>query len=180
MPERDEKKSYVPLTPVQRERVRAHISGELGEGEVQVPLLRNNRHFGARVGVKTDRSGNQISGIRVNNLGDHNAVLRWEAFEAVLELLNQEDRDFLPGTAKGGPLGSDVCPLDSVEGYVARTVYGKQEGDHCFRRIAPLRGILLFCGLISRNDGQGGQGGLQLTELAKELLKGGVENAGTR
>ncbi len=90
-------------------------------------------------------------------LANQNPFLCWEAFEAALELLNQEDRDFLPGIAQGGPLGSGACPLDSVEGYVARTVYGKQGRESCFMRIVPLRGILLFCGLISRKSGRGGR-----------------------
>lgn len=44
-------------------------------------------------------------------------------------------------------LGEAGLPLDSIEGHIARVVYGKQGGDSVFRFITPIACLLIWAGL---------------------------------
>ena len=44
-------------------------------------------------------------------------------------------------------LGDEDLPLESIEGHVAREVYGKEIGVAISRRISPISAILVLTGL---------------------------------
>ncbi|HHX50052.1 MAG TPA: DUF2089 family protein [Clostridia bacterium] len=59
--------------------------------------------------------------------------LTWQAFEAAVEVVVQNDGKAVKGKARSGArLGSDDLPLNSVEGYIAHKVHGARLGDTAF------------------------------------------------
>lgn len=51
-------------------------------------------------------------------------------------------------------LGEGKLPLDSIEGYIAKEVYGKKIGDSVFRRITPIVNILIWADLCENGRGE--------------------------
>lgn len=85
---------------------------------------------------------NVLTGVTVTNLGKQ-PFLPMLVFEATIELLlHAPDHKAIKGSARKGKLGFDFLPMDSVEGHVAFTIYGKQIDDSVFQRITPISRIL--------------------------------------
>jgi hypothetical protein len=106
-------------------------------GRVMVIPMQNEGTFSA---VMVD------GGVVVSSLGSQ-PFLPWEAFTETVSLLIREGGSVQKGSAKGNRLGSDALPLRSVEGHIAHTVYGKQEGDVVFPRAAAIADILAWSGI---------------------------------
>ncbi|MTK07011.1 MAG: hypothetical protein F8N38_08010 [Hungatella sp.] len=113
-------------------------------GEVEIRLLKGNRSFIVRL---TD------GGVLVNNLAN-DPYLSWEVFEKAIELLEQEGGNALKGNAMGCKLGDEGLPFNSIEGYIAKEVYGKKVGDSVFRRISPIVNILIWSELCQNGVGK--------------------------
>jgi len=92
-------------------------------------------------------------GICVDNLGA-SPLLHWAAFGEAVKLLCESSGCATRGNGTAGRLGSDVCPLNSVEGHVANRVYGKTTGDAVFRRISAIAAILIDAGICDQHDGK--------------------------
>jgi hypothetical protein len=113
-------------------------------GPAKVPLLRGKNAFTAEL---------TEGGITVSNLPSQ-PFLPWAAFqEAVCALIRQGGRA-KRGNAMHAKLGELELPLDSVEGHVALTVYGKRPGDSVFRRITPIACILIWSGICKAAPGE--------------------------
>jgi hypothetical protein len=94
-----------------------------------------------------------LTGVNVSNLGT-SPFLPLAVFESTISLLlEKEDQKAIKGSARGDRLGSEILPLDSVEGHIARTVYGKNLGESCFQRIVPVTYILQEAGVIINGRG---------------------------
>ena len=52
-----------------------------------------------------------------------------------------------------GKLGDSKLPIDSVEGYIASKLYGKEPGETVFRRISAISGILMWAGICINEPG---------------------------
>ncbi|MEE4243962.1 MAG: hypothetical protein V2I33_01045 [Kangiellaceae bacterium] len=91
-------------------------------------------------------------GISVDCLGD-SPFLPWAVFWQAVDIIIKEGGEAKPGKAigKGIKLGSDELPANSIEGYVAMTVYGKEEGISVFRRISPITHLLIQSGICEKN-----------------------------
>jgi hypothetical protein len=87
-------------------------------------------------------------GIMVDNLGSR-PLLPWKVFEEVVDLLTRNGGRAANGNAISYKLGDEGLSLESVEGHVAQWVYGKRVGDSVFRRIFPIRAILVWAGLCN-------------------------------
>lgn len=94
-----------------------------------------------------------LIGVNVTNL-DNQPFLPLSVFSATIELLLQQ-KDFraAKGYAQAGRLGSNSNPLDSVEGYVAHSVYGVNVGTYAFRRITPISRILEAADICDNEGG---------------------------
>jgi len=92
-------------------------------------------------------------GIDVSNLGNQ-PFLPWEVFTETVSLLIRQGGSADKGNAMGYRLGSEELPMDSVEGHVAHTVYGKQKGESVFRRITPIANILVWSGICINEPGR--------------------------
>lgn len=122
------------------------------DGLAVIPLMKSDKTFTA---TYTDE------GIQVSNLRNQ-SLLSWEVFYKTIELLNQNGGKAIKGDAMNGRLGDSKLPIDSIEGYIAYKVYGKEIGDSVFRRISPISDILIWSGicendrgLLKLNKGQG-------------------------
>ena len=113
-------------------------------GVVEIGLLKGNRSFIVRL---TD------GGVMVNNLANA-PYLSWEVFEKAVELLEQEGGEALKGNAMGCKLGDRGLPFNSIEGYIAKEIYGKKAGDSVFRRISPIVNILVWSELCENGVGK--------------------------
>jgi hypothetical protein len=82
-------------------------------------------------------------GIMVDNLGFY-PMLPWEVFVEAVNFLKRKSGRAEKGDLYSIKLGDDAIPLDSIEGHVAQTVYGKKKGDVILRRIEPLSSILVW------------------------------------
>jgi hypothetical protein len=92
-------------------------------------------------------------GVCVDNLGN-SPLLHWAAFGETVQLLCESSGCAKRGSGSAGRLGSDACPLDSVEGHVANRVYGKTIGAAVFRRISAIAAILIDAGICDQRDGK--------------------------
>lgn len=111
--------------------------------QVKIPLQKG-RSFKA---MMTDE------GIMVSNLGNQ-PLLPWIVFEEVIDLLVRMGGCAQNGNAMTCKLGDEGLPLESIEGYVAHEVYGKEIGISITRRISPISAILVWAGLCETNPGE--------------------------
>lgn len=117
---------------------------EKNEGKAEVSLLKANRSFHVEL-----TSG----GVFVDNL-KNKPFLEWKVFNKAIELLEQEGGNALKGDAMESKLGEAGLPFKSIEGYVAKEVYGKKTGDSVFRRISPIVNILIWVGVCENARGK--------------------------
>ncbi|NPV89943.1 MAG: hypothetical protein HPY50_04105 [Firmicutes bacterium] len=92
-------------------------------------------------------------GIYVSNLKSM-PFLPWAVFTEAISLLKRKGGRAQKGNAMVNKLGEDGLSLDSVEGYIANNVYGKQVGETVFRRITPIACILVWAGICSNEPGK--------------------------
>lgn len=93
------------------------------------------------------------NGIFVDNLAD-NPFLPWAVFQEAVCIMIQNDGIADRGNAMGPRLGEPRLPMDSIEGHVARVIYGKSAGDSVFRRITPIACILIWAGVCEAAPNQ--------------------------
>ncbi len=79
--------------------------------------------------------------------------LTWEVFDAAVELLINNNGMALKGNARGGRLGSAKLPLDSLEGYIAYKVHGKEIGESVFSPGFAIAAILDWSGICNNRRG---------------------------
>ncbi len=109
----------------------------------------------AKIHLHKERSFKAVlkkEGIWVDNLGTQH-ILPWMVFEETIHILRRQGGRAQRGDAMGCKLGDPGLPLDSIEGHIAKTVYGKQIGDSVFRRISPVAAILIWAGLCDSAPG---------------------------
>lgn len=87
-------------------------------------------------------------GVECSNLGAY-PLLTWRVFSETVSLLVSQNGRAAKGDAMTARLGEPPLPLDSVEGHIAATIYGKQVGDSVFRRIVPISAILVWAGICA-------------------------------
>lgn len=75
------------------------------------------------------------------------------AFDAIECLLEETQGQALRGSAMNSRLGTAELPLESVEGWVAHQVFGRQKGDTVFRRITPMACLLVWAGVCVHGRG---------------------------
>ncbi|BFK82140.1 hypothetical protein I3900191A7_22850 [Clostridium baratii] len=80
-------------------------------------------------------------------------TMRWEVFDAVIELLNKSGGKALKGNARSGKLGNPKFTIDTVEGYIAFKAYGKQEGESSFGPGFVIYAILEWAGICENGRG---------------------------
>jgi len=103
--------------------------------------------------VEIETLNNSVIGVNVNTLGA-SRFLSLEVFVATISLLSANiDHQAIKGNAMNGHLGDELLPFNSVEGHVAKVVYGYQKGDIVFRRITPISKILEISGVCSNGRG---------------------------
>ena len=113
-------------------------------GRVMIIPMQNEDTFSA---VMVD------GGVIVSNLGNQ-PFLPWEVFTETVSLLIREGGSADKGNVMGHRFGSDELPVNSVEGHVARAVFGKRNGDSVFRRISPIANILVWSGICVNEPGK--------------------------
>jgi len=90
--------------------------------------------------------------VRVSNLGGSpNIPLR--VFDEIETLLKKQQGKALRGDAMNCRLDTAGLSLDSVEGWVAHQVFGRQKGDTVFRRITPMACLLVWAGVCVHGRG---------------------------
>lgn len=114
------------------------------DGRVEINLLKANRTLHVEL---------SNGGLLVDNLGNE-SFLEWKVFEKTVELLEKEGGIALKGDAMGSKLGEGKLPFNSIEGYIAKEVYGKKAGDSVFRRITPIVNILIWAGVCKNGKGK--------------------------
>lgn len=104
-----------------------------------------------------------VAGVDVSNLGA-SKFIPIDAFVAIISLLElSPDKRAINGNAVGPRLGEPELPFYSVEGHVAKIVYGRLKGDSVFKRITPISKILEWAG-ICEIVGRGATKGLRLID----------------
>src|SRR6202008_862008 len=89
------------------------------DGRAMIPLLGVHPPFEARL---------IEGGITVSNLNGQD-FLAWPVFQEAIKVLIRNGGRAQKGNAMAAHLGEPELSLDSVEGHIARTVYGKNRGD---------------------------------------------------
>lgn len=116
----------------------------ISKGLSVIPLPR-----GGQFQIYYETFGN---GIIASNLPS-NHVLTWSAFDAAIEVLQNNNGKALKGQAMKSRLGGSNLTLDTVEGYVASKAYGVQRGESVIRSISALSAILEWCGICKNGYG---------------------------
>ncbi|KAI3349981.1 hypothetical protein EXM65_03055 [Clostridium botulinum] len=109
----------------------------------KIPLIKGNRFFNATM---------KDEGIYVNNLNTQ-PFLPWDVFVEAIKLITIKGGKAFKGNAMNSKLGKDKLPLDSIEGHIACSIYGKKVNDSVFRRISPIAGILVWASLCRNEPG---------------------------
>jgi hypothetical protein len=91
---------------------------------------------------------------RQRRVGLLEPLLPWAVFEEVVALLGRKGGRARRGDAMNCRLGDDALSLDSVEGHIAATVYGRRKGDSVFRRITPVAAVLIWAGVCRHSPGE--------------------------
>lgn len=124
-----------------------HKFAEVG-GSTSIKMLRRNK-----AGKDFFQATLCEEGIIVDNLGQ-SPLLVWKVFEKAIELLEMNDGFVLKGngmsqkTPEEGDLNSTT-----LEAYIAKEVYGIEEGKFTFRRITPIVNILIWSGICENIRG---------------------------
>lgn len=92
-------------------------------------------------------------GISVDDLGGQ-PMLHWNVFEEAINIIKQNGGYAAKGDAMNCKLGDKGLPLDSIEGHIAHTVYGKQVGETVFRRVSPVAAILVWAEICKHAPGE--------------------------
>jgi hypothetical protein len=146
-----EKKSFEPDLRFETETIHQKVSFKEtiikafrgSKDWIDIPL-QNGKMFQARL---------IADGIEVSNLGA-SPILDWKVFKEIETLFYEKGKSVLKGDAMSSKLGESMLPIDSVEGWVAYKIYGKQIGDTVFRRISPIVGILIWVGICKKKRGR--------------------------
>jgi len=94
--------------------------------------------------------------------------LKWEAFDAAVEVVVNKGGKAAKGKARSGAkLGSDDLPLDSVEGYIAHKVHGVKEGETAFGPGFVICAVLDWAD-ICKNE----RGNLTINPVFQKLMNG--------
>ena len=102
------------------------------------------------------------SGICFKNVKGQEKTIPWTAFFATVDILKEKDGKAIKGDATKAKLGGKELPLDSVEGYVASTVYGKKRRQTVEKNVSEIAALLDWVD-ISKN----GRGYLEFKENFK-------------
>ena len=132
-----------------------HVNNPRGAAERAIRLQfakHGNRADIPLMTAKTFKAVPVVGGVEVDNLGK-DSFLSWQVFEEVLHLLKREGGKASRGDAMGFRLGEPGLPLNSVEGHIATTIFGKVPGDTVFRRISPVAAIMVWAGLCKPGRG---------------------------
>jgi hypothetical protein len=120
------------------------------DGSTEIPMLIGDNPITVTP-VRT--ADNYVIGVNVDNLGNQ-PFLSIDVFVAVISLLNlSPNRMATKGSAMNGTLGSNSLSVDSVEGHVAKVVYGIENGQWAFQRICPIVNILIAAGVCENVPG---------------------------
>lgn len=107
-------------------------------------MMAGRRSFQARIAEE---------GVYVSNL-DSKPFLPWKVFTEAVSLIEKKGGRAMNGNAINFKLGQIGLPVDSVEGHIARTVYGKEIGESVSRRITPVAAILIWAGVCRHEPGE--------------------------
>lgn len=94
-----------------------------------------------------------VLGVNVNTLGNQ-PFLSIDVFVSTISLLSTNiGHKAIKGNAMKGTLGDVFLPFNSIEGHVAKVVYGNLSGSTVFRRITPISKILEIAGVCLNGRG---------------------------
>lgn len=89
------------------------------------------------------------SGICFKTSKGETTLLPWDVFFATVDILKQNDGKAVKGDATKGTLGTKALPLDSVEGYVAQTVFGKKKKQSVEKNITKISTLLKWADIVN-------------------------------
>ncbi len=89
----------------------------------------------------------------VSNLAGQ-PLLPWAVFDEAVAVLERNGGRASRGDAMNCRPGDEGLPLDSVEGHIAASIYGRRVGDSVFRRITPVACILVWAGICAHRPGE--------------------------
>jgi hypothetical protein len=79
--------------------------------------------------------------------------LTWEVFVAAYNIAIAEDGELYKGYARAGKLGSEKLPINSLEGFIAHSVHGVEEGESAFSPGFIIAAILDWAGIFVNKRG---------------------------
>lgn len=121
--------------------------GSIPEDGIRIPMQ------GGEFIAKPILKCGSLIGVNVSNLGEY-PFLPLDVFVTVLSLLEiSEQNRAKKGDAMNSKLGDAALGINTVEGLVAKVVYGKNLGDSVFRRITPISRILQWADICESRDG---------------------------
>ncbi|MBE5821277.1 MAG: hypothetical protein E7311_01640 [Clostridiales bacterium] len=138
-------KKYVPIHNWDNE-IASTIKGKLNEAGGEAIIKNGTSNF--KIGYAEDESG-----ISFATPKGEEKVLPWNAFFATVDILKENEGKAIKGDATKGKLGCKELPLDSVEGYVAATVYGKKKRQTVEKNVSQIGALLEWTDIAKNGRG---------------------------
>ena len=138
-------KKYVPIHNWDNE-IASAIKGKLNAEGGEAVIKNGTSSF--KIGYADDESGITFATPK----GEEN-TLPWNAFFATVDILKENDGRAIKGDASKGKLGCKELPLDSVEGYVAATVYGKKKRQAVDKNVSKIGALLEWTDIAKNGRG---------------------------
>jgi len=101
----------------------------------------------ARIWFEANGKGLECDKIPVPN------QLTWEAFVAAYNIAVPQEGEVYKGYARAGKLGSEKLPITSLEGYIAHTVHGVEEGESAYSPGFIIAAVLDWVGIFVNERG---------------------------
>ncbi|MGI6065553.1 MAG: hypothetical protein ACOYI2_03565 [Bacillota bacterium] len=109
-----------------------------------IQMSKTDRYFKAELAKE---------GVYVDNLRE-DQFLPWAVFTETVALLKQKGGRAIKGNAVDFKLGEIGLSVESIEGHIARVVYGMETGERVFRRIISFGNILIWAGVCLHEPGE--------------------------
>ena len=114
-------------------------------GHARIPMISAGKVMD--IWYDSDGAGLKCDKIPVPN------QLTWGVFIAAYSIAAAQEGTLYKGYARAGKLGSDKLPIDSLEGYIAHTVHGVEEGKSAFSPGFAIAAILDWAGIFINERG---------------------------
>jgi len=128
-----------------------NTNSNYGENIISIPQQKKAKNFGIQPVYKN----NTIFAINVERyVMPLDTIFPIKIFDEVLKRFSKKNNfTLIRGNALQNRLGSNALPLDSIEGFIAKKFYQKENNQSVDRRVSVIANILVASGICEHGKG---------------------------